>query len=629
MKKIYLSLLCLTTLSVGAQMLPHSSKQGDKFASELKTLESNILPQDKALGTPIWTNDFSTPSDWLIDNNGKTDPGFGWEINATEDSWAFSSKINSTSGGNFAELSNGSPNATPPTQALGVTYTLTTAEAIDIQSLSGTSANNVSLTFLQYGARFNDAQNVYISTDNQTTWTLVGGNSDILATTSTSNNIMANPTKKTINLAPYLTGSYNSVYIRFSWTTAYPSSASNPNVWVAYGWMIDDVKIMTNSDYDLVQTKVLFGSVGKWGTDKGDISYYKVPKTQIAPIDFGGIITNNGSSSQSDIVFNTTVSNVTNYKGESLSSKIDPGVTDTLWIENQFTPEAVIGTKTFTFSTTSSATDDVPSNNGTSAVTPIKIAITENTYAVDNGTKNGTYNNGGKAYEIGNVFDVFADQKLYSVDVTLDATTPVNTLIYAVVYSLDLAAGSSMKTIAQELDRSDDFVVTAGKPGTTVTLELSNSPLLSADSPYLIVVGSAGGNAADLVVGTAGKPNPGVSWIKDELGEWYYLTSTPMVRMNFQNSLGLSELNAVSELSVYPNPANTNATLSYELKNESLVKVSINDLTGKTIYNNDLGSVNSGSHNLAISTEDFANGIYLINFEVNGGASLQKLVVKK
>ena len=35
----------------------------------------------------------------------------------------------------------------------------------------------------------------------------------------------------------------SSVWIRFSWTTNYPNQATDPNVWITYGWCIDDVQI--------------------------------------------------------------------------------------------------------------------------------------------------------------------------------------------------------------------------------------------------------------------------------------------------------------------------------------------------------------------------------------------------
>ena len=625
MKKIYLSIIALVLFySVKAQLNDYNPNQSFKISESGITSQKSQsdIKHEKALGVTIWSDDFSDPLKWDIDNSGQTAADRGWNINATADGWwaknpSSPNTTNSSFGvsGNFAELLNGNPSTS--TQALNVTYNLTTKNPIDIASLSLTKGKNVSLTFSQFGARFNDAQNVSISSDGGTTWVLVGGNSDIPINSSTSNNVFKNT--KTINLAPFLTATFNSVKIRFSWTTAYPKEATNANVWVAYAWMIDDVKIITNADNDLIQDKVLFGSIGAYANEPGDMGYYKIPLTQISPIDFGGVITNNGSSAQSDIVFNAASAP---FAGVSSPSSIDAGIKDTIWIANKYLHDGTIGSKTFTFNTSSSAVDDAPANNGTTASSQIKINFTDNIYARDNGIKDGFYDNGGLKFELANVFDIFADQTLYSIDVTLDTKTADNTSIYGIVYELTQSG-------RVELVRSEVITVTSAMKGKNITLELSNPQLLSAGKPYYVGIGSEGGNGADLVVATAGKSNPQTSYIKDETDTWFYITTTPMIRMNFQNATGLSELKTVSSLNIYPNPANTSANVSFELNNETDVNIVVSDLTGKIIYSNKLGNMNSGSHNVTINTDTLSNGIYVVNFEANGSTTSQKLVVKK
>ena len=625
MKRIYLSIISLVLFySVKAQVNDYDPNQSFNISDSGITSQKSQsdIKHEKALGVTIWSNDFSDPLTWDIDNSGQSAADRGWNINATADGWwaknpSSPNTTNSSFGvsGNFAELLNGNPSTS--TQALNVTYNLTTKNPIDIASLSLTKGKNVSLTFSQFGARFNDAQNVSISTDGGTTWVLVGGNSDIPINSSTSSNVFKNT--KTINLAPFLTATFNSVKIRFSWTTAYPNEATNANVWVAYAWMIDDVKIITNADNDLIQNKVLFGSVGAYANEPGDMGYYKIPLTQISPIDFGGVITNNGSSAQSDIVFNAASAP---FAGVSAPSSIDAGIKDTIWIANKYLHDGTIGSKTFTFNTSSSAVDDAPANNGTTASSQIKINFTDNIYARDNGIKDGFYDNGGLKCELANVFDIFADQTLYSIDVTLDTKTADNTSIYGIVYELTQSG-------RVELDRSEVITVTSEMKGKNITLELSNPQLLSAGKPYYVGIGSEGGNGADLVVATAGKSNPQTSYIKDETDTWFYITSTPMIRMNFQNATTLSELKTVSSLNIYPNPANTSANVSFELNNETDVNIVVSDLTGKTIYSNKLGNMNSGSHNVTINTDTLSNGIYIVNFEANGTTTSQKLVVRK
>ena len=91
----------------------------------------------------IWESDFSDPSQWNLDNSGQNPPIYGWSIDPTSDGWFAANGINSTSGGNYAELSNGDP--TIGTQALNITYTMTTAQPINVFDSIG--SGNATLTF--------------------------------------------------------------------------------------------------------------------------------------------------------------------------------------------------------------------------------------------------------------------------------------------------------------------------------------------------------------------------------------------------------------------------------------------------------------------------------------------------
>ena len=137
--------------------------------------ESHINSSSKALGQVIWSDNFDDTSTWVIDNDGQSGLEFGWNINTTNEGWWSGNGINSTSGGANAELVNGNPTLNPGTQAQNVTYTLTTDSMIDIASLGG--SNMCVLEFEQYGARFNDLQEVQISYDG-TTFTTIGDNLD-------------------------------------------------------------------------------------------------------------------------------------------------------------------------------------------------------------------------------------------------------------------------------------------------------------------------------------------------------------------------------------------------------------------------------------------------------------------
>ena len=188
----------------------------------------------------IWSDDFDDPSIWTLDNNGQSGIEYGWNINSISDGWYSASGINSTSGGNYAELVNGNPIS--GTQSANVVYTMTTTNSIDVIGLAG--SNQLSLQFEQYGARFNDLQEISISTDG-VIFTPIGNNLDQPILSSSGGTAYLNPHVKQINIYPFLTQNNDPIWIRFSWTTNYPN-LSDPNVWITYGWYIDDIKLVTN-----------------------------------------------------------------------------------------------------------------------------------------------------------------------------------------------------------------------------------------------------------------------------------------------------------------------------------------------------------------------------------------------
>ncbi len=635
MKKIYLSVLGLASFTfVNAQFEHYDFNQtiSTVHLDESKNILPSINFKEKTLGKVVWTNVFDNPSvDWDVNNSGKIGANLGWSFvsNATADVFnpknattGLSEPINikSTSKGTFAQVVNGPSGANEK----DVTYTLTTKKSIDVTTLAGTG--KVNLSFQQYGARYHDLQEVYVST-NGTDYVKVGDNNDIPSWLNGSGFPYNNPTTKTIDLSSVLSTGASTVWIRFSWTVdkTYP-----PNYWYAYGWMIDDVSISTKPDNDLILNEVIIGSDG----NNQHLSYYQIPSTQVHPIKFGAVVTNNGLNTQSDIVFNATT---TSYTGKSeiglanpygeLHGTLSCSKKDTLWTSVPFTPPSIVSSikKTMAFNVSSSVSDEISANNGGSTFN-YDFYITKSIYARDNNKPSSYsyFSNGGYKYEHGNVFDIFADQKLYYIDVFLDPTTVEGSIFRVKVYEFD-SNGVGDVPIAQ----SDDYSVLKKNIGAKVSLELGSYPLLQANKSYLAVVSTDGvdGKNLDVVIRTCGR---GFSMFKSETDVWYeYNRDIPMIRMNFLNDVGLSELENVEGFNVYPNPANLSTTISYELTKETKVAVNVTDITGKSVYSNDFGKMSLGKHLLDINTDSMSNGIYIVNFEANGITTSQKLVVKK
>lgn len=92
------------------------------------------------------------------------------------------------------------------------------------------------------------------------------------------------------------------------------------------------------------------------------------------------------------------------------------------------------------------------------------------------------------------------------------------------------------------------------------------------------------------------------------------------------NSSSLEGLNT-DKLNIYPNPANTQINIQLGLENNSEVKVRMVDLQGKNVMSDITMTLESGEHTLQIPTSDLAEGIYIVELEINGVVSRVRLTV--
>lgn len=615
----------ITVVGVNAQQIAKPYAFGALNTSPQKPTEQNP-GAPKALGVEIFADDFNSGANWTLDNDGQAGGAFGWSIDATSDGWWSANGISSTSGGGFAELSNGDPFSNGQgqigNQVLDVVYTMTSI-VLDVPNLPGNASNTdqVTLQYQEYGARFNDLQLVQISTDGLA-WTTIRNNQDFYGVLSSGGgSAYPNPANISINLAPYITGNASTVQIRFSWTTAFPSLSTNPNVWVAYGWYIDDLKIFTNPDNDIAATDPY------WGT--AFLNYSQIPTTQVAPIDFVVEPFNGGLIPQTNVELNVDF-NSGAWTGVSQSVTIPVGAYDSLVLSTQYTPVAVVGAHSFTWEITQNEVDDVPSNN---IIQGDDFLVTNYTYAQDDDVIDGSENNGGDPYEVGNFFDVWADQAVYGIDVKLHNTSVVGSVVYAKVYSWDDTQSTFASALVFE-QQSDYHVVTAQDLTGVLTLPLLfPTNLTTAQTTYFVtlVTDGDGGATNDVVCATSGTSPVGFSYVYIQtVDTWYLQPNTPVVRMNFDQYLGGIGINEneanISALNVFPNPANDVVNISYNVITASDVTVEVIDMTGKVIKTVSSLSNVEGIQKESINTSNFASGVYHVNITTNEGVVKSKFV---
>lgn len=100
--------------------------------------------------------------------------------------------------------------------------------------------------------------------------------------------------------------------------------------------------------------------------------------------------------------------------------------------------------------------------------------------------------------------------------------------------------------------------------------------------------------------------------------------------VQFQNNtyVGLEESKLLGDLRFYPNPAENNLYLEYDLSTEATVAISIIDVTGSEVI--DLKEENrlEGNHSQVIPVSQLAAGTYFLRINIDGVQTVEKLMIK-
>jgi hypothetical protein len=603
MKKLYVSFIAVMAAGTfHAQVKNINAPRLDKRASFEVGSSVTTKPSAVAKATTIWSDDFSSAANWTIASTG-----------SNPEQWNF---INTPGSIPVSALS---PFAAP-TAANG--FLFVNSDANNTQDMDGTpiitTATNVgvidcsahSVVKIKYNHNFrwwHDTRGVRVSGDNGANWTefLISDEVDYF----TPNQNSANPEVTIIDISSVAAGS-SQVKVQFYY---------NDNDYWGWYWAVDDVEIYVPENNDLKLNGIYWGSTGFWAER---LSYYQVPASQVTEIEFSGIVENIGALDQQDAVFTATAGAFT---GTSNATPVLVGSTNTLDCTTSFTPGSATATLSLSGEVAIGNVDGDASNN--TLANFASIAINPYVYSRDNGTVlNGSFN-GGMGFEVGNIFDIFANTTIGGGSVYINGAAEAGTEMFLKLYGIDPVSLDFLY-----IDETGPYVLTANDIDAEVTLSFlgGNYPLNAGES-YLLVAGSNGDGGAtnDLVVGTAGPAPPQTCYYYDMTDlTWYYTTSQPMVRMNFDPALGVNETNNTFGLEVAPNPATDATSITFTVKNTSDASITVIDMAGKVVANQTLSSVN-GTQVVEINTSALNSGMYTVNVTANGTTVCKKLAIRK
>ena len=603
MKKLYVSFLAVMAAGTfHAQVKSVNAPRLDKKTSFEVGSSVAQKPSAVAKATTIWSDNFSTAANWTIGSTGSNPEQ--WHIINTPNAIPVSalSPFASPTAANGFLFVNSDANNTGDMDGTPIITTATNVGTIDC------SAHSV--VKLKYNHNFrwwHDTRGVRVSGDNGATWHeyLISDEVDYF----TPNQNSANPEVTVIDVSQWCAGS-SQVKVQFYY---------HDNDYWGWYWAVDDVELYVPEANDLKLNGVLWGSTGFWAER---LAYYQVPTSQITAIEFSGLVENIGAQNQTGAIFTATTGA---FSSSSTGLPVNVGSVDTLNCTTALTPPTTIMNHALSGAVTMALVDGDASNNALNNFAT--VAINQYVYSRDNGTaSNGSFN-GGMGFEVGNIFDIFANTTIGGGSVYINSAAEVGAEMYLKLYSIDPATGDFLY-----VDETGPYVLTTNDIDAEVTLSfLGGNYPLNAGEAYLLVAGSNGDGGAtnDLVVGTAGPAAVQTCYYYDMTDlTWYYTTSQPMVRMNFDPALGMKETANNFGLEVAPNPATDATSVTFNVKNTSDVIINVIDMAGKVVATQTLSGVN-GTQAVEINTSALNSGMYTVNVNANGTAVSKKLAVRK
>jgi hypothetical protein len=100
------------------------------------------------------------------------------------------------------------------------------------------------------------------------------------------------------------------------------------------------------------------------------------------------------------------------------------------------------------------------------------------------------------------------------------------------------------------------------------------------------------------------------------------------IQFNNNNNVSLEEEALSQAFNFYPNPAEDNFTLEFDLVSSATVTASIIDVTGREVLVIAQEEVLSGAKSLNTSVANLEAGAYIVQVEINGEVSQEKLIIK-
>jgi hypothetical protein len=414
---------------------------------------------------------------------------------------------------------------------------------------------------------------------------------------------------------PATAGNQSNVKLRFVYDGLY------------YFWQMDDVRILQGFENDLIIENSSYGDFDlnnpNHNTGFEMMEYTQYPSAFAPLVHLESNVFNLGTNIQTNVALNGRLINDNSgaliFESNSpILADLAPGA-DSVLVAGEFQIDPTVSHYSAYFNSLQTETDE----NIFNQIEWLQFDVTPVTYARDENNL-GSMFLPSEAYadapfEMGAVYLLpSSGQQLHSVSVAIGEGTTLPSSVYATVFTFSLSSG-----IGAALATTPDFAITEADinpfGGASMKVLSFDTPVNLSQGLYLVAVGSPN-SAFEAVIGLSGKSEDLSAWVRfnNSNTELFYLTRTPMIRMNFGPVTNITEQSFGQVFQIYPNPANE--SLSILLNEKESAFIEIFDQTGRLLHSQKT-AVLTGKIEMNIA--DFSNGIYTLRVTESNRSSSQ------
>ena len=414
---------------------------------------------------------------------------------------------------------------------------------------------------------------------------------------------------------PASAGNQSNVKLRFVYDGLY------------YFWQLDDIQIIQGYANDLIIENSSYGDFDFNNPDHITgfemMEYTQYPSAFAPLVHLESNVFNLGTNVQTNVALNARIINDNSgaliFESNSPTlADLAPGA-DSVLVAGEFQIDPTVSHYSAYFNSLQTETDE----NIFNQIEWLQFDVTPVTYARDENNL-GSMFLPSEAYadapfEMGAVYLLpSSGQQLHSVSVAIGEGTTLPTSVYATVFTFSLSSG-----IGAAIATTPDFAITEADIN---AFGEASMKVLSFDTPvnlsqglYLVAVGSPN-SAFQAVIGLSGKSEDLSAWVRfnNSNTDLFYLTRTPMIRMNFGVVSDVTEQSFGSSFQCFPNPAKE--SISIVLGGNESALVELFDATGRLLHSQKTATLTG---KIEMNIADFSNGIYTLRVTESNRSSSQ------